>query len=224
MSETFKLGINWTRSAFALALLCAVFSFSARAQSNPNKPLNENEVKIFMAAAKKNMETMFTYLSWGRTEPLFEKWDARDDLVGKTQAQIIELLRSDYELVHKKDIEESLKVATLGNGPDGPWEAGHMSEFRLESFVEPADTPAKPADTPAEPEKNPKKPDYLDESKDNPNQMLRFMLVNLPLDADAKALVFGEDSRANALKLLITYFYSKPSKTKGFDIFSPDVN
>jgi len=30
--------------------------------------------------------------------------------------------------------------------------------------------------------------------------------------------------RANALKLLITYFYSKPSKTKGFDIFSPDVN
>ncbi len=34
MSKTFKIGINWTKSAIALALLCAAFSFSVIAQDD----------------------------------------------------------------------------------------------------------------------------------------------------------------------------------------------
>ncbi len=34
MSKTFKIGINWTKSAIALVLLCAVFGFNAMAQDD----------------------------------------------------------------------------------------------------------------------------------------------------------------------------------------------
>ena len=34
-----KSGINWTKSAIALALLCAVFGFGVIAQDNPNQTL-----------------------------------------------------------------------------------------------------------------------------------------------------------------------------------------
>jgi hypothetical protein len=39
-----KLGINWTKSAIALALLCAVFSFGVMAQDNPDQTLDEDQV------------------------------------------------------------------------------------------------------------------------------------------------------------------------------------
>jgi hypothetical protein len=48
MSKTFKIGINWTKSAIALALLCAVFSFSAMAQNNPNKPLDAKAASVLI--------------------------------------------------------------------------------------------------------------------------------------------------------------------------------
>ena len=178
--------MDWTRLVIALALLCAVFSFSAMAQNNPNKPFDENEVKTFVAAFKERIEAAFINISApaDMNEQVFDKWDARQDLIGKTKTQIIDFLYLDYKLVRREYLKDGNADAT-----NDPWEHIGMSDFTLEDAVKIANEakePTKPVDESA-------KPDYLDESKDDPG-MLRFTLVNLPLDANAEELVYGEDS------------------------------
>ena len=93
MRKTFKIGIIWTRSAIALALMYALFSFGAMAQNNPDKPLSENEVGILVSRLKARLKVTVEAASSrdeGETEEIFKLPDARRNLAGKTRAQVKE--------------------------------------------------------------------------------------------------------------------------------------
>ncbi len=93
MSNTTKIGINWTRSAIALALLCAVFSFSAMAQADGGKPLDAKTLAALVAELKGVVSRTAT--EPGESEMVARKWDARRDLAGKTKLAVINLLFQD---------------------------------------------------------------------------------------------------------------------------------
>jgi len=168
-----RLKINWTKSAIALALLCVVFSFSAMAQKNPNKSLNENEVRILVSRLKERLQKA-AEIDVGIEEheiaKIFELWDARRNLVGKTQAQVIDLLYSDY-VPFSKDLDpDPWDLMQVANVDDKPLQ----EEPKTETPVEPAVEPEKPGKT--EPSEEPVAPDTI-----------RYYFANLRTDADTEA-------------------------------------
>ena len=93
-----KSGINRTRSAIALALLCSVFSFSAMAQ---DKPLNAQQLANLKTGLKETVqETLAVSETDGKKyAAITKKWDARKDLAGKSKRQVIDLLFQDVKTV-----------------------------------------------------------------------------------------------------------------------------
>ena len=84
-----KLGINWTKSGIALALLCAVFSFSAMAQDNPNKPLGQEEVEALINHLKEGLPELID--DEDAVNEIVEKWENREDLAGKIGEQVLKI-------------------------------------------------------------------------------------------------------------------------------------
>lgn len=174
MSKTFKIGITLTKSAIALGLLCAVFCFSAMAQKNPNKSLNENEVRALVSRLKERLQKAAEIdvgLEEHEIAKIFELWDARRNLVGKTQAQVIDLLYSDY-VPFSKDLDpDPWDLMQVANVDDEPLQ----EEPKTETPVEPAVEPEKPGKT--EPSEEPVEPNTI-----------RYYFANLRTDAETEAL------------------------------------
>ncbi len=119
-------GIKWTRSAIALALLCAVFSFSALAQDNPDKRLDAEAAGSLVQELSDGLPDLIE--DEAQVESIIEKWGERQDLAGKTKAQILNMLFADVKsIVKDKEIQDSiwnsLNKTVSGNSeigePDG---------------------------------------------------------------------------------------------------------
>jgi len=107
MSKTFKLAINWTRSAIALALLCAVFSFSAMAQDNPNTPLDEKSVAALIEELTGGLPDLIE--DEEQVTAITGKWEAHQGLTGKTRTQILGMLFADVKSIVKvKETQDSI--------------------------------------------------------------------------------------------------------------------
>src|SRR5437868_1359499 len=90
-----RTGINWTKLVIALALFCAMFSFSVMAQNNSDKPLDEEAV----AALVEELASGLAGLDEDQVEAITGKWDAHEDLAGKTRTQILGLLFADVKSI-----------------------------------------------------------------------------------------------------------------------------
>ena len=125
-----KLTINWTRSAVALALLSAVFSFSAMAQDNSKKPLDAEAASALRQELIDGLPDLIE--DENVIEKITEKWVARRDLAGKTREEILETLYFDTESIIK---DPELR--------DSIWKAWTTVEETDE--VAQVETPQKPA-------------------------------------------------------------------------------
>lgn len=131
-----RSGISWTPLAIALGLMCLFLSFSAMAQTSAEKPLDED------AVAELKGELTAVLISaiddQAQITAIREKWDAREDLAGKTRAEILKLLSADVSSV-VKDKETRDKIRTS-------WRAEQKSETQT-----PVNKPEKPVTPPAKP-------------------------------------------------------------------------
>jgi len=94
-----KLGINWTRSAIALALLSAVFSFTAMAQDKPNTPLDAEAAAALVEELSDGLADLIE--DEAQVTAIIGKWNARQDLAGRTKKQIHDLLFADVKSIIK---------------------------------------------------------------------------------------------------------------------------
>ena len=97
--KIFKKGINWTKLGMASVIICSVLSSGAIAQTKPEKPLDAKSRAALIEELKEVV---------ARTAPdekdarsVGEKWDARQDLTGKTKSEVINLLFEDVKSVIK---------------------------------------------------------------------------------------------------------------------------
>ena len=125
-----RSGINWARSAIALALLCAVFSFSVMAQDNSKKPLDAEAASALRQELIDGLPDLIE--DEAQVKAITEKWAVRRDLVGKPREDILETLYLDTESI--------IKDLTVR---DGIWKAW-TTEEDIEG-VAAMETPPKPA-------------------------------------------------------------------------------
>jgi hypothetical protein len=97
MSKTFKTGINWTKPVLALALMCVMFGFGAMAQDNSNTPLDEDAAAALVEELADGLPDLID--DEAAVTKITDKWNAREDLVGKTTAQILNILFADVKSV-----------------------------------------------------------------------------------------------------------------------------
>ena len=122
--------MNWTRSIAALVLLCAIFSFSAMAQDNPDKPLDAEAASALRQKLIDGLPDLIE--DEAAVEMITEKWEARQDLAGKTREQILKVLQADVRSV----VNDAKLLASI-------WKAWTAVE---ETDEEPqVETPPKPA-------------------------------------------------------------------------------
>ena len=107
MLRKFKSKTNWTKLVIASLLMCLIFSFSAIAQNNANEPLDDEAVSALVDELKEGLSEFIE--DEAKVTAITEKWDAREDLAGKTKYQIIRLLIEDVRLVIT-DQKLSLKI------------------------------------------------------------------------------------------------------------------
>ena len=115
MSKTFKIGINWTKSAIALVLLCSVISFSVIAQDNSNKTLDKESVAALIQEMSDGLPDFVK--DEAQVTAIIEEWEAREDLVGKTRTQILGLLFADVKsVVRDGETQKNIWDAWTGEG------------------------------------------------------------------------------------------------------------
>lgn len=134
MSKTIKIGINWTRSAITLVLLCAVFSFSAAAQSDPDERLDAEAVAALVEELADGLPDLIE--DEAAVETVTDKWGKRQDLAAKTRIQILKMLFADVRsVVEDKETQDKIWKS---------WTEAEKSEDET-----PVETP-KPQPTPVE--------------------------------------------------------------------------
>ena len=101
MIRIFIINVKWANLPIALMILCAVFSFSAMAQSDTGKPLAAKTLAALVAELKGVVARTATEA--GESEMVARKWDARRDLANKTKLAVINLLFQDV----KSSVEDS---------------------------------------------------------------------------------------------------------------------
>lgn len=92
-----RTAISWTKLIIALALLCALFNFSVMAQDDSDEPLDEDAVSALVEELANGLSDLIE--DEGQVTAITEKWDAHEDLAGKTRAQILGLLFADVKSV-----------------------------------------------------------------------------------------------------------------------------
>src|SRR5689334_14785474 len=98
MSDAGQTRMNF-KSALALGLLSLIFSFSATAQTNSDKPMDAKSLKALVGELK---EVVAKNTPDEKEAALVgEKWDRRNDLAGKTKKEVINLLFEDVRSVIK---------------------------------------------------------------------------------------------------------------------------
>ncbi|MCY7348807.1 MAG: hypothetical protein LH614_21670, partial [Pyrinomonadaceae bacterium] len=97
MIKTLKTGIIRTKLIAALVFMCSVFSFSAAAQTDLDKPMDAKalaalvaEIKGIVAKSSPNEKD---------AELVADRWSKRTDLRGKTKKEVINLLYQDVKAV-----------------------------------------------------------------------------------------------------------------------------
>ena len=95
MNLIFNKRINWTRLVIASLLMCVMLSFAAMAQSNSNQRLDAEAVSALIAELKDGLANLID--DEDTVTAITEKWDAREDLAGKTKSQILSLLFADVK-------------------------------------------------------------------------------------------------------------------------------
>lgn len=95
MNRSLRTGFNGTLSAIAVALICAVFTFTAIAQTGTGKPLDAKTLAALVAELKGVVARTAT--EPGESDMVAKKWDARRDLAGKTKLAVINLLFQDVK-------------------------------------------------------------------------------------------------------------------------------
>lgn len=77
--------------------MCLVFSFSAAAQTKDDQPLDAEAVSALVDELKEGLPEFIN--DEEKVTAITEKWDAREDLAGKTRYEIIKLFRDDVDSV-----------------------------------------------------------------------------------------------------------------------------
>lgn len=90
-----RAGNNWTKVVLATALLCSAFTFAAMAQ--PEKPLDTDAVSALIEELTNSLPDVID--DEGAVDQISEKWEARENLAGKTRKQILKLLFADLRSV-----------------------------------------------------------------------------------------------------------------------------
>lgn len=99
MKRSSKTKNSWTKLRVAFLLLCSVFGFSVRAQTNDAKPMTDKARTALIEELKGVV---------ARSTPdekdaalVADRWDKRTDLKGKTKKEVIKLLFEDVRAVIK---------------------------------------------------------------------------------------------------------------------------
>jgi hypothetical protein len=92
-----RAGINWTKLVVALGLMCVMFSFGAMAQDNSNEPFDEDAAAALVEELADGLPDLIG--DEAAVTKITDKWNAREDLVGKTQTQILNMLFADVKSV-----------------------------------------------------------------------------------------------------------------------------
>ena len=118
MVITFKTGINRTKLVIALTLMCFMFGFSARAQTKPEAPLDEDGVTTLLDELKDGLPNLID--DEAQVTAITGKWDAREDLAGKARTQILKLLFADVKSIIKdKRTQDSVWQDWVGEEKSG---------------------------------------------------------------------------------------------------------
>ncbi len=83
----------------ALGLMCLTLSFGAIAQTNAERPLDEDAVAELFGELTDGVSSVIE--DEAQINAITGKWEAREDLVGKTKTQILKLLFADVKSVVK---------------------------------------------------------------------------------------------------------------------------
>lgn len=88
---------NWTDLIIASLLMCLIFCFGVAAQTKDDPPLDEEAVSALVDELKEGLPEFIE--DEDTVNKITEKWDAREDLAGKTRYEIIKLFKEDIESV-----------------------------------------------------------------------------------------------------------------------------
>ena len=88
---------NWTGLIIASLLMCLIFCFGVVAQTKDDPPLDEEAVSALVDELKEGLPEFIE--DEDTVNKITEKWDAREDLAGKTRYEIIKLFKEDVESV-----------------------------------------------------------------------------------------------------------------------------
>lgn len=111
-----SFGVNWTKLVIVSLLMCLMFGFAALAQqTTQEKPLNEDAVAELVDGLSEVVSELVE--DEDQATAIFDKWDAHEDLVGKTKTQILRLLFADVKSVatDKKTQDSIWAEWTKGN-------------------------------------------------------------------------------------------------------------
>ncbi len=86
-----------TNLIIALMFICSMFSFTAIAQTDADKPMEAKALTALVEELKGVVSR--TELDEKKSAMVAEKWDKRQDLAGKTREDVIELLYQDLKTV-----------------------------------------------------------------------------------------------------------------------------
>lgn len=108
------LEIDRAKPLIALALMSLLFSFGVMAQDNPNEPLDGETVGVLLEELAEGLPDLVG--NEDQVAAIAEKWEAREDLEGKTRSQIMRLLFADVQVV-VKDPATRTKIWRAWNPP-----------------------------------------------------------------------------------------------------------
>ncbi|MEP6903127.1 MAG: hypothetical protein ABJA66_15350 [Actinomycetota bacterium] len=88
---------TWAKLVIAFLLMFGLFGFSAMGQDNSKQLLDDEAVTALVDELKEGLPDLIEDET--QVTAITEKWDAHDDLAGKTKAQILNLLFADVKAV-----------------------------------------------------------------------------------------------------------------------------
>jgi phage tail-like protein len=144
MGKSFKQRFDLTKLVIAIGLLCVMVGFSARAQTKPEKLLDAEAVTALIEELTNNLPDLIE--DEAQVTAITEKWNARQNLAGKTRTEILNLFFADVR-----------SVVSDKKTQDIVWSSWKEINLKPEDEEKPAPKPeSKPAPNPATDWKQPK--------------------------------------------------------------------
>jgi len=113
--------------------MCSVLGFSATAQTNSETPLDAEAVAALIEELKDGLPDLID--DEDQVTAITEKWGAREDLAGKTRAQILKMLFADVKsVIEDKETQDGIWTS---------WTSEKESDEKT-----PVESPKKPATPP----------------------------------------------------------------------------